>query len=80
MPIELPIELPIEGPRVPGWTGLGSARFARAWGVGKGVGEGGARGPGPGQLRFFNTLKTHDSDGDVNIILLRNMTVIRMLI
>ena len=28
----------------------------------------------------FNTLKNHDSDGDVNIILLRNMTVIRMLI
>ena len=39
------------GPRVLGRTGLGSARFARAWGVGKGVGgRGGAKGPGPGRL------------------------------
>ena len=30
-----------------GRTGLGSARFARAWGVGKG---GAAGGPGPGRL------------------------------
>ena len=44
------------GPRVPGRTGLGSARFARAWGVGKGVGGGGgAGGPGPGQ-KFRSTL------------------------
>ena len=28
----------------------------------------------------FNTLKNHDSDKDVNIILLRHTTVIRMLI
>ena len=28
----------------------------------------------------FNTLKNHDRDKDVNMILLRNMTVIRMLI
>ena len=45
-----------DGPRVPGRTGLGSARFARAWGVGKGVGGGGgAGGPGPGQ-KFRSTL------------------------
>ena len=44
------------GPGVPGRTGLGSARFARAWGVGKGVGGGGgAGGPGPGQ-KFRSTL------------------------
>ena len=70
--------------RVLGRTGLGSARFARA-------GEGGAGGPGPdrfgsglgGQGPWAGPawfLKNHDSDGDVNVMLLRNMTVIRMLI
>ena len=31
----------VGGPRVPGRTGLGSARFARAWGGGEGGGGGG---------------------------------------
>ena len=38
----------------------------------------GAKGPGPGRLGS-NTLKKHDSDGDVNIIRGRTMTVMGML-
>ena len=71
-----------------GWVGGGQgSRAGPAWvppvspGLG-GWGRGWVGGPrvlGRAGL-VFNTLKNHDSDKDFNIILLRNMTVIRMLI
>ena len=82
------------GPRVLGRTGLALAWGAKGPGpdrLGFGLGgQGSWAGPawvwlgGPRVLGraglVYNTLNKHDSDEDVNIIPLRNMTVIRMLI
>ena len=67
------------GAKGPGPDRLGFRPFRPGLGGGEGGGEGG-QGSWAGPAWFFYTLKNHDSDGDVNIILLRNMTVIRMLI
>ena len=56
---------------------LGFRSFRPGLGGGEG---GGGQGSWAGPAWFFYTLKNHDSDGDVNIILLRNMTMIMMLI
>ena len=71
------------GPRVLGRTGLGLAWGAKGPGPGRLGLAWGAKGPGPDWLGFglggprvlgrtglvLNTLKNHDSDEDVNIVL-----------
>ena len=75
----------------PAWVWLGEARGPGPDRLGFGLGgQGSWAGPawvwlwGPRVLGraglVLNTLKNHDSDGDVNIILGRTMTVMRMLI
>ena len=67
------------GAKGPGPDRLGFRPFRPGLGGGEG-GGGGGQGSWAGPAWFLLYFKKHESDGDVNIILLRNMTVIRMLL